>query len=79
MTSPVKVIGSTLGTDDVSDYRYFNFEDEDPRAFYWIGERLFCIGKKPPKLNGIVFTKHSDQLFAELSNTVLWVGVEEAA
>jgi len=73
---PVKVIGSTFGTDDISNYRYYNLVG-DSRAFYWIGECVFCIGKRKPTVSGFQWEQHADQLFAKLSNTILWVGTEE--
>lgn len=74
---PVKVIGGTFGTDDINDYRYRNLETEDPRAFYWIGEYVYCIGKHKPTVSGFKWEEHPDQVFAKLSNTILWVGTEE--
>lgn len=79
MAHPVKIIGSTFGSDCISDYRYYNFQDEDARAMYWIGDSIYCIGKNKPKVNGVTFVEHGDQFFAKLSNTVLWVGTEVAA
>ena len=72
---PVKVIGGTLGTDDVSDYRYHNLVG-DNRAFYWIGEHVYCIGKRKPTVDGFIWEQHTDQVFANLSNTILWIGKE---
>ena len=37
-----EVIGGTLGTDDVSDYRYHNLVG-DNRAFYWIESTFIAL------------------------------------
>jgi hypothetical protein len=78
MKKPHTIIAETLGTDSqcVFEYRYWNFRDEDSRAIYWIGDDLYCIGKRPPVINGISFEPHPDQMFARISGTTVWVGTE---
>ena len=73
---PVKVIGGTFGRDDINEYRYHNFVG-DKRAFYWIGDHVYCIGKRKPTLEGFIWEQHPDQCWAKLSNTILWIGTEE--
>ena len=73
---PVKVIGGTFGRDDVNEYRYHNFVG-DKRAFYWIGDHVYCIGKRKPTVEGFVWEQHPVQWCAKLSNTILWIGTEE--
>ena len=78
MKKPHTIIAETLGedSDHVFQYRYWNFRDEDTRAFYWMGDYLYCIGKRPPSIEGMQFELHPDQAFARLSNTFVWVGTE---
>ena len=52
---PVKVIGGTFGTDDINDYRYYNLRG-DKRAFYWIDEHVYCIGKRKPTVRVLMGT-----------------------
>jgi hypothetical protein len=78
MKKPHTIIAETLSADsaDIMDYRYENFRYEDARVMYWIGDKLYCIGKRAPVIAGFKFEQHQDQMFAGISGTILWVGVE---
>lgn len=78
MKKPHTIIAETLSADsaDILEFRYQNFRYEDARAMYWIGDKLYCIGKKAPVIAGFNFHKHQDQMFAGISRTILWVGIE---
>lgn len=81
MKKPHTIIAETMGTTgaDILDYQYHNFRDEDPRAFFWIGSGVYCIGQTKPELDGLEFHALPDQHFAKLQNTILWIGKEVQA
>lgn len=76
--NPAMVIAETIGDDieGVKAYQYFNFQQEDPRAFFWIDDTLWCVGQKAPKLGGFEWTQAPYQGAAQRKGTIVWMGKE---